>query len=497
LQLEVAPIHYTLLEMANFFFETIKNTKMKQVKKMSLIMAIVSLPAIFMLSCKQQEENNENKSLTNNSNQSAFFVQENGVEKSATKLLLDFWSNYAVHKGVTDYASEITPNINAPVSAMDAVYTAHYALNSGMVYPDSVYENVIEDSFDISMPVSAQLTVTKKQICLFVDEAVTKIKTSYNLIEVSGESAKALNRLELVTISTGSSNWLIRLRWRASVGKLYSVGNMAEYPNSAAAYFTASIPWLSKESYKGTAQTYLYRNENYFTWLLYGTTSSPSHQQCVDSWAVLPNGKAAHHKLSNRNIFWPDPIRQVSSNVGFAFFPGYKAVKTPDGWYNGKYVRDVKVQDLSSTSPLKQIIATDVFDCSNPNVPGMSIIPTSGNMIPSKLLGWYGSENYYGLTGIRNVTATSMNYFWTAKKDLVILGQQRASSSIAPNMAALKSGYYALTDLNISHNPDLIGNCITTNCGDLCLYKADYRAWFIFAHYTTQPKTPKDLQLYF
>lgn len=157
---------------------------MKQNKKMSLIMAMVSLPAIFIFSCKQ-EENNENKSLTN-SNQSASFVHEQGIEQGATLLLADFWSNYAVHKGVTDYASEITPNINAPVSAMDAVYTAHYALNSGMVYPDSVYENIIEDSFDISMPVSTELTVTKKQICLFVDEAVTKIKTSYNLIKVSG-----------------------------------------------------------------------------------------------------------------------------------------------------------------------------------------------------------------------------------------------------------------------------------------------------------------------
>ena len=414
-------------------------------------------------------------------------------------MLDQFWSNYAKHKNNNEYLSNSIANLDERVSVGDALIISHYALNVGLVSVDSVYAEAKDDSVDINIAIGDDQKLTQKQVCELVDKTIVYVKSSFN--QTNGEEGKAINRLELGTVFVQGTIAIIRVKWSISFGKLYSIANMMAGPNVNKNYFGAAIPWLSQETFGGTRAQFLssINEAKYFAQVLLGVISNPTRTEAEQTWDRLPVGKAAHHRLSNRNIFWPDPLRQLAG-----WYPIYskytKPVKSPTNYIqNGVLIKDVNISGFSSADPLRQIIATDVPDCSNPLAPGLGITPNYAHMTPSKLLGWYGFESSFGLTAVRKVPVNAMNYFWSKKADLIIEGRRRGQSDINKIMTELgNNGYFALTDFEIKTNHTLDGNCNNSlNCGTLCLHSADYKNWLTFAHYTTQKKTPIELQLYF
>ena len=331
-----------------------------------------------------------------------------------------------------------------------------------------------------------------------VEDATAQIKEKVAAITIPESGGIALNRIEVLGTPMNTTI-TFKIKFRVSIGTLYSVGDLTKFPNISTTYFTSSVPWVSKQSYPGTATQFTTQSGDayvkYYTELIYGITGTPTSTEMTNTWNTLPTGRAAHHMLSNKNVFWPNPLAQLSG-----WYPAYsatiRAVATPiDIKVSGAYVfPEVKVSENSG--PLAQIIAVDVPDCSNPYAPPVGITPNQASMSPSKLLGWFDSEFHYSLSSIRNIPAAGMNYFWGKKPDLVIVAQGRAASTITAKMAKLKSGFYTLTNLDINPNIALSGNC-TYPCADLCLHKADYRVHTFFNHYTLLPATPSQLATYF
>jgi hypothetical protein len=73
---------------------------------------------------------------------------------------------------------------------------------------------------------------------------------------------------------------------------------------------------------------------------------------------------------------------------------------------------EVDVKGKSDTDPLKQVEPRDLPDCGNPGYQGLGNIPTATDYLPTRLLGWFGTEKFYNLTSIRNVSPSMCNYFW-------------------------------------------------------------------------------------
>jgi hypothetical protein len=466
----------------------------------------IGLISIFytIQSCKRTEESFSTKNSGKTQTESALFVGEEGIEEAATELLNDFWAHYAAFLGV-EYESPITVNLDATVSLPNALATIHYALNVGLVRPDSVYEDIHEDSTYIDIEADNENEVlTKTQICEVVNTATPIIKQSVN--SISGD--KALNRLDIKSDVISPTIRRIKIRWSISHGLIFSVSDLQSYPNSATTRFTTPIPRLSKKTtLNGDYNEFMKGNQKYFTYVLLGIpeADTPTAAELNTTWNRLPNGNAAHHRLSNRNIYWPDPHAQINGwhPINNAYTVPVKSPKwvTVVNPGNKEVETYILVNSTNISDQLRQVTTLDLTNCSNPArpAPNSADFELDDDMVPSGLPGWYKSEANYNLTQVRNITANAMNFFWQNKINAVSLSQNRANDRILQKMSDLKSGFYALSDIEYTLNDSLAGACQFTVCegNDLCPHKLDYAVWNTFSHYTILPRTPQQLVVYF
>lgn len=233
--------------------------------------------------------------------------------------------------------------------------------------------------------------------------------------------------------------------------------------------------------------------QQYYMWVFTNVDQSTTLAQRQNTFNnSLENVKALHHYLTNRAVYWPNPAQQL--NGWFPNYNGVVPVMTPNSIFKGEF--------FPNNPTFGAVITTDVIDCDNPNKPSVGTQPTEANMVPSKLLGYYGKEYDYSLSTARKVDQNTINFFWAKRPEIAVVSVNKNNTEINTRMNNYNSGFYAMTGYHTLPNKDrnYTGLCqsgTVCNGGNVCLYATEYYVEGEFSHYRLLPPTPAQLGQFF
>jgi hypothetical protein len=312
----------------------------------------------------------------------------------------------------------------------------------------------------------------------------------HSRIQSSPGYENAVNFLEVTANPTVPGSVSLKITFKGTSGPLYGTKLAIQGVNVANQFgIGTDIPWISKMSC--TPPTYNIKpQDRYVAYVIDGHPLPPdfaaTFPQCSLSYLKLPAEKPAHLYLSSTTLMWPDG---GDPNFGW-WASGYKPVMTPaPSWYTGGS-QIVDVMNLE--------------DCNNPLIPQPFVTPTSDNMQPSKIMGWYGTEfKFYPYANfpIRRLGQTIMNYFWAARPDVGQMIYAHVQNEFQNHLNTY-GGFVAVTEMTYrpNWNQPLVSDgsyCYSTSCGDICNYVTRYIVEGKLHHYTVQKLTPAELTAFY
>ncbi len=451
------------------------------------VMVICTTTLLLVVSCKKTEPE------SNSTQGSASALNENNPIEG---LLNNFWANYSAYHNVAIEDGRI-PNLNGSSNETEMLNTLHYALNTAITNPDTVYEEVIEQELKAEIPVAENNTFKNSNICQVFDEVVTLIN---NKVAATEFTEKAINSIEVELSNYTATKAMLTIRVRFSGGALYATSNL-EWTSNSSPYLAKfqgnyQIPWVSQTTLTQSKVTDYYQ---YIGHLLNNRWSVTNYDVSILQPKV-PIGQAAHDVLSVSGTYWTDPRLNppaVTSN--------YKAVVSPNSLNHVIKLTNLAETPSFTQPPQDKINPYEVHvTCGNPSTPNMPQgAESASDIMPSALLSYYDSEHKYGLNAIRNVTGVQMNFLWRNRKRIVEVGFDKRSNQITDNLAKFGFGFYGLNKITyIAHawpqpylelNQCLFIRCQTASSNNfwtMCKFQEDYRPDLEFAHYSYQKLPP-------
>jgi hypothetical protein len=459
-----------------------------------LIAGCISL-SLFNTSCKKESGESTTNFNENQLNTAFVYYEQNELETKLNKL----WKNYATFNGI-ELNNGQSANLQETISSMEAVTMLHYGLNVAMVNPRIGYANELADSFECNLTVNAAGNITYSALCTTLQTIANHLKQVKQGI---ANENKALNRLEIIMPQEGAgTNISIKAKYLFSYGPVWSVDELTNEANYTpmGIQFNAPTPWLSQQSFEGienpnnqnSGQTPAYQQQ-YYMWVFTNNDQGTTLTQRQNTFnSSLENVRALHHYFTSRSVYWPNPVQQL--NGWFPIYQGVRPVMTPQSKIIGEF--------YPNDPNFGAVVTSDVIDCDNPNKLIGGTQPLASNMVPSKLLGYYGKEHDYSLTTARKVDQNTINFFWAKRPEIAITSVNKNSTDINQRMNQYNTGFYAMTGYHTlpNKNRNYTGLCQSgTVCsgGNVCLYATEYFMEGEFSHYRLLPLTPAQLAQYF
>jgi hypothetical protein len=467
-----------------------------------LIAGCISL-SLFNTSCKKESGENTTNFNENQLNTAFVYYEQNELETKLNKL----WKNYATFNGIVLNNGQVA-NLNETISASEAATLLHYGLNLSIVNPRIGYANELADSFECNLTLNAAGNITYDALCNTLQSIANHLKQVRQGI---ANENKALNRLEIIMPQEGAGTTIsVKAKYLFSFGPVWSVDELTNEANHTpiGIQFNAPTPWISQQSFEGvenpnnqnSGQVPAYQQQ-YYMWVFTNIDHSTTLTQRQNTFnSSLENAKALHHYLTNRAVYWPNPAQQL--NGWFPNYNGVVPVMTPNFIISGTGPVIFKGEFRPNDPTFGAVITTDVIECDNPNKPSVGTQPTETNMVPSKLLGYYGKEYDYSLSTARKVDQNTINFFWAKRPEIAVVSVNKNSSDINQRMNHFNSGFYAMTGYHTlpNKNRNYTGLCqsgTVCNGGNVCLYATEYYVEGEFSHYRLLPPTPAQLGQFF